>query len=71
MAALLISVITAKGFGNGMSGGTAFQYDPTGKLPERCNQESVTAFPLSDDSLLAQGQEQALLMLLEEHAETG
>lgn len=58
-----------KGFGNGMSGGTAYQYDPEHRFSERCSQDSVKAFPLFDESRLACGQEQALLVHLEQHLE--
>lgn len=58
-----------KGFGNGMSGGTAYQYDPTGDIVTRCSQDSVLATALVDDSELMQGQEMALLYHLENHLE--
>lgn len=57
------------GFGNGMSGGSAFQYDPSGQLAERCSQDSVAVFPINDGSSLAAGHETALRLLLEEHIE--
>jgi len=56
-----------KGFGNGMSGGNAYQYDPEHQLAERCSQDSVMAFKLTDGSELAASQEQALLHHLEQH----
>ncbi|PIE36731.1 MAG: glutamate synthase large subunit [Gammaproteobacteria bacterium] len=59
------------GFGNGMSGGTAYQYDPGHSLPERCAADAVVPLCLGDsanaDSLL--GQEQALLWHLQEHVQ--
>jgi glutamate synthase (NADPH/NADH) large chain len=64
-----------KGFGNGMSGGTAYQYDPKHELPQRCSLDSVVALPISEDNILyndayselAQGQEMALLQHLQHH----
>jgi len=56
-----------KGFGNGMSGGTAYQYDPSGTLVKRCSQDSVIAINLLADNDLISGQEQALRHHLEQH----
>ena len=56
-----------KGFGNGMSGGTAYQYDPSQQLPERCSQDSIEVFSLIEDSPLARGNEEALLEHLYSH----
>ncbi|MCF6439767.1 glutamate synthase-related protein [Pseudoalteromonas luteoviolacea] len=56
-----------KGFGNGMSGGTAYQYDPSGRISELCSQDSVTALHLGEDDALCKGQEQALLQHLTDH----
>lgn len=56
-----------KGFGNGMSGGTAYQYDPTGEIRTRCSRDSVRATALAEDSELMQGQEMALRYHLEMH----
>ena len=56
-----------KGFGNGMSGGTAYQYDPEHRLPEHCSKDSVVAFRLNEDTELAKGQEQALKWHLQRH----
>jgi glutamate synthase (NADPH/NADH) large chain len=58
-----------KGFGNGMSGGTAYQYDPSRKLPERCSQDSIEVFPLTENTPLATGNEEALLVHLNNHKE--
>ena len=58
-----------KGFGNGMSGGTAYQYDPEGLIVERCSQDSVLASPLADGSELMLGQEDALKLHLQQHVE--
>ncbi|MBQ4837263.1 glutamate synthase-related protein [Pseudoalteromonas luteoviolacea] len=56
-----------KGFGNGMSGGTAYQYDPSGQISELCSQDSVSTLCLSTDNELSRGQELALLQHLREH----
>ncbi|PIE43708.1 MAG: glutamate synthase large subunit [Gammaproteobacteria bacterium] len=59
-----------KGFGNGMSGGNAYQYDPKHELQDRCSHDSVQAFRIDEDSTLARGQEQALKLHLEKHLAT-
>ncbi|PID42602.1 MAG: glutamate synthase large subunit [Proteobacteria bacterium] len=59
-----------KGFGNGMSGGTAYQYDPAHELQDRCSHDSVQAFRINEDTPLAQGQEMALKLHLEQHIAT-
>ena len=46
--------VYGKGFGNGMSGGTAYQYDPSGSIVNRCSQDSVKAISLGDASELNQ-----------------
>lgn len=56
-----------KGFGNGMSGGTAYQYDPTGEIVERCSKDSVVALPITEDTILAREQEYVLVEHLQEH----
>ncbi|AFJ01753.1 Glutamate synthase (NADPH) large chain [Methylophaga frappieri] len=56
-----------KGFGNGMSGGSAYQYDPSGDIVKRCSHDSVRATALAEDSELMQGQEMALRYHLEMH----
>lgn len=56
-----------KGFGNGMSGGVAFQYDPSAKIVALCSTDDVTAYPLSQEDELSQAQEQALRWHLERH----
>ncbi|WP_087019274.1 glutamate synthase-related protein [Thaumasiovibrio subtropicus] len=53
-----------KGFGNGMSGGVAYQYDVDGSFAARCSEDSVTALPLIEHN---EGYEQALKWHLEEH----
>ena len=56
-----------KGFGNGMSGGSAYQYDPSGKISENCSTDSVKAVCLAENSRLTEGHETALLYHLEQH----
>jgi glutamate synthase (NADPH/NADH) large chain len=56
-----------KGFGNGMSGGTAYQYDPTGAIANSCSSDSVAISRLTEDSDLMRGQETALKLHLEQH----
>ncbi|WP_369985358.1 glutamate synthase-related protein [Thalassolituus sp.] len=61
-----------KGFGNGMSGGTAYQYDPAGAIADRCSKDSVKATCIADDSELMRGMETALHLHLQAHVrETG
>jgi len=57
-----------KGFGNGMSGGTAYQYDPTGDIANKCSEDSVTVMSLTADDEFISGQREALLHHLEEHS---
>jgi glutamate synthase (NADPH/NADH) large chain len=64
--------VYGKGFGNGMSGGTAYQYDPSGEIQTRCSHDAVRAISLTEDSSLVKAQETALLYHLEQHvAATG
>jgi glutamate synthase (NADPH/NADH) large chain len=58
-----------KGFGNGMSGGTAYQYDPTGAIAERCSRDSVTVCSLEGNDPFIEGQCLALRYHLETHLE--
>ena len=64
--------VYGKGFGNGMSGGSAYQYDPSGDIVERCSQDSVKAISLADTNAsyesLLKGQEIALHYHLTQHA---
>ncbi len=53
-----------KGFGNGMSGGMAFQYDVDGDFSEQCSQDSVLTLPLIEHD---PGYEAALKWHLNEH----
>ncbi|MCP4206571.1 MAG: glutamate synthase large subunit [Shimia sp.] len=59
----------AKGFGNGMSGGFAYQYDPEGRLQEMMSQDSVLAGTLVDGSDHATIHEQAVHQMLTWHVE--
>ncbi|MEM8538131.1 MAG: glutamate synthase-related protein, partial [Pseudomonadota bacterium] len=62
----------AKGFGNGMSGGFAYQYDREGRLPEMMSADSVLSGTLVDGSAHAAIHEQAIRQMLEWHvAATG
>lgn len=58
-----------KGFGNGMSGGSAYQYDPTGQIGKNCSTDSVKVMSLAENSALSQGHEIALKYHLEQHFE--
>ncbi|MBD1558083.1 glutamate synthase large subunit [Vibrio sp. S9_S30] len=53
-----------KGFGNGMSGGLAYQYDVDGAFTQRCSKDSVLALPLIEHD---EGYEEALKWHLEQH----
>ncbi|UJF25126.1 glutamate synthase-related protein [Suttonella sp. R2A3] len=57
-----------RGFGNGMSGGVAYQYDPSGKIAEHCAKDSVSAIALDSEHEALSGQEDALLWYLSRHA---
>lgn len=58
-----------KGFGNGMSGGFAYQYDPEGRLPDMMSKDSVLAGTLVDGSDHAKIHEGAVHQLLNWHVE--
>lgn len=53
-----------KGFGNGMSGGVAYQYDVKGYFANSCSKDSVLPLPLIEHN---PGYEEALKWHLEEH----
>ena len=57
-----------KGFGNGMSGGNAYQYDPDNKLESKYNKESVTLGRLGQE-LTSPMHEKIILDMLKQHAE--
>lgn len=60
-----------KGFGTGMSGGVAYQYDPAGILPKQYSDDSVYLSRLGDSTQstpsFAQSQQDILHQLLSEH----
>ncbi len=58
-----------KGFGNGMSGGNAYQYDADGTFEQRCNRESIVVKRLDEDTDEARAHEKILLTILREHVE--
>ncbi len=58
-----------KGFGNGMSGGFAYQYDPYGMLAGHVAQDSVLLGFLTDGSGMADIHAQAVQLLLQWHLE--
>ncbi|MEM9247838.1 MAG: glutamate synthase-related protein [Pseudomonadota bacterium] len=59
----------SKGYGNGMSGGFAYQYDPQGRLPEMISRDSVLMGALTDGSDHAALHEEAVRQLLGWHVE--
>ena len=62
----------AKGYGNGMSGGFAYQYDPEGHLPDMISADSVCMGNLMDGSHHAEIHEDAIMQMLNWHiAATG
>ncbi|WP_416260924.1 glutamate synthase-related protein [Gibbsiella quercinecans] len=58
-----------KGFGNGMSGGFAYQYDPYGALAAHAAGDSVLYGAIAADDAMAQVHEQAVLAMLQWHLE--
>ncbi|MEO0752022.1 MAG: glutamate synthase-related protein [Pseudomonadota bacterium] len=59
----------SQGYGNGMSGGFAYQYDPEGRLPEMISHDSVLMGMLGDGSDTSDIHEDAVKQLLEWHLE--
>lgn len=57
------------GFGNGMSGGFAYQYDPYGTLADCAAADSVMLGAISDDNEMARVHQQAVLTMLNWHLE--
>ncbi|MEL6436600.1 MAG: glutamate synthase-related protein, partial [Pseudomonadota bacterium] len=57
------------GFGNGMSGGFAYQYDPEGRLPSMMSKDSVICGSLAGNDEMAEIHAAAVLQLLEWHIE--
>ncbi|MCB5185744.1 glutamate synthase large subunit [Methylobacillus gramineus] len=58
-----------KGFGNGMSGGFAYQYDPYGELAGKAAADSVLLGSITDGSEMALVHSQAVQQLLQWHLE--
>lgn len=58
-----------KGFGNGMSGGFAYQYDPYGTLAQHAAGDSVLFGSIADDDEMARVHAQAVQQLLQWHVE--
>ncbi|MEM6640461.1 MAG: glutamate synthase-related protein [Pseudomonadota bacterium] len=62
----------ARGFGNGMSGGFAYQYDPDNRLESAVSHDDVLVGTLSDDREMARVHSVAVKQMLEWHlASTG
>jgi len=59
----------SKGYGNGMSGGFAYQYDPEGRLPGMLSRDSVLMGRLGDGSRTSDIHEDAIRELLRLHIE--
>ncbi|MEM9138433.1 MAG: glutamate synthase-related protein, partial [Pseudomonadota bacterium] len=59
----------SKGYGNGMSGGFAYQYDPEGRLPGMLSKDSVFMGTLADGSAEADIHRDAVHQLLSWHLE--
>ena len=59
----------SKGYGNGMSGGFAYQYDPAGSLPDMLSEDSVFMGTLTDGSEQADIHRDAVYQLLSWHIE--
>lgn len=61
-----------KGFGNGMSGGFVYQYDPYGDLPKKVSSDSILLGSITDGSEIAAVHNQSVYLLLTWHyQETG
>lgn len=58
-----------KGFGNGMSGGFAYQYDPYGELASKVATDSALLGNITDDNEMARVHSQAIQQLLQWHLE--
>ncbi len=61
--------VFGKGFGNGMSGGTAYQYDPTHSIKANHSADSVVVLDLADDNEFMLGQRQSVFVHLTNHVE--
>ncbi|MBK0002793.1 glutamate synthase-related protein [Erwinia sp. S38] len=58
-----------KGFGNGMSGGFAYQYDPYGSLASHAAGDSVLFGSIAEDNEMARVHKQAVFTMLTWHLE--
>lgn len=58
-----------KGFGNGMSGGFVYQYDPEGLLPRKASADSIVLGSITGDDPQAAIHNAAVLQLLHLHVE--
>ena len=58
-----------KGFGNGMSGGFAYQYDPYGTLAGKAAGDSVLIGSITEDSEMARVHKEAVFTMLNWHLE--
>ncbi|WP_241387188.1 glutamate synthase-related protein [Rhodococcus sp. CH91] len=58
-----------KGFGNGMSGGFVYQYDPEGLLPRKASADSIVLGSITGDDPQAAIHNAAVLRLLHLHVE--
>lgn len=59
-----------KGFGNGMSGGTAYQYDVSHSIETLCSLDAVKVIALNEESDFIVGHRQAVLWHLQRHVES-
>ncbi|MEM6779826.1 MAG: glutamate synthase-related protein, partial [Planctomycetota bacterium] len=59
----------SKGFGNGMSGGFAYQYDPESQLPDMISHDSVLMGTIADGSIQGYIHESAVKQLLRWHVD--
>jgi glutamate synthase (NADPH/NADH) large chain len=59
----------SKGFGNGMSGGFAYQYDPEGRLKSKVSKDSVLFNYLADNDEVSSMHAEAIKTLLKWHVE--
>ncbi len=61
-----------KGFGNGMSGGFVYQYDPYGDLPAKASLDSILLTPIAETDTDSAIHAASIRLMLEwHHAETG
>lgn len=58
-----------KGFGNGMSGGFVYQYDPYGDLPAKASHDSILLFPVAGEDDASRFHADTVRQLLQWHLE--